>query len=239
MVKKKPSANLTPGEQFAGSIFLIVYLLVLPWATGPLFRLVGEKLGRTIHGDLQSAVYYYALFAVTVVIFHGFLVRTSQRLTENLPEACKSVVVGLVAMYGLNELLDRLLGALLNGRVNLNDSAISTRIGSTPHMTVLTVLFLAPFVEEVLFRGLLFGSLRSRGRGVAYAASCLVFALPHVWQFALENRDAAYLLLGLRYLAPAAALAWAYEHSGTLWASIGLHAAANGLSLLSMMNRTI
>ncbi len=238
-MRKKPSANLTEREQFWGSVFFILYLLVLPWAAGPLFKLLGEKLGRSIHGDMQSAIYYYSLFAVTIVIFGGFLVRTTQRLGENVPEALKSIAVGLVGMYGLNEILDRLLGAVLSGRVNLNDSAISTRIGSTPHMTLLTVLFFAPFVEEVLFRGLLFDSLRSRGRGTAYLISCLVFALPHVWQFALENRDAAYLLLGLRYIAPGLALAWAFEHSGTLWASIGLHALANGLSLLSLLNRNI
>lgn len=238
-MSRKSMANLTAGEQFAGGIFFILYLLVFPWAAGPLFALLGEKIGRTIHGDMQSAIYYYCLFAVTLIIFHGFLVRTTRRLGENLPEALKSIFIGLIGMYGLNELLDRLLGTFLTGRVNLNDSAISTRIGSTPHMTVLTVLFFAPFVEEVLFRGLLFESLRARGRGTAYVISCLVFALPHVWQFALENRDAAYLLLGLRYLAPGLALAWAYEHSGTLWASIGLHAAANGLSLLSLLNRNI
>lgn len=236
-MKKKPSTNLTPGEVLAGWIFFGMYLLVLPLAAGPLFRYAGAKLGRSIHGDMQSAIYSYGLFAVTIIIFHGFLVRTTHRLGENVPEAIKSVLVGLVGMYGLNELLDKLLGALLSGRVNLNDTSISTRIGSTPHMTVLTVLLLAPFVEEVLFRGLVFGSLRVRGRGTAYAVSCVLFALPHVWHYALINRDAAYLLLGLRYLAPGLALCWAYEHSGTLWASVGLHAAANGLSLLSLVSR--
>ena len=74
-MRKKPSANLTEREQFWGSVFFILYLLVLPWAAGPLFKLLGEKLGRSIHGDMQSAIYYYSLFAVTIVIFGGFLVR--------------------------------------------------------------------------------------------------------------------------------------------------------------------
>lgn len=236
--RKKLVSGLSAGERFAGTIFFIVYLLILPVAMGPLFRLAGHLLGRRVHPDTQAAVYYYSLFAVTVVMFHGFLVRTTQRLLEDLSGAAKTVLIGLVGMYGLNELfsrLARLLPIFSPDRVNLNDGAISTQIASTPHMTLLTVLLLAPFVEEVLFRGLVFGSLKGRSRLLAYAVSCLLFALLHVWQFAVESRDAAYLLMMVRYLTPGVVLAWAYEHTGTLWASFGVHAAANALSVLTML----
>ena len=53
-------------------------------------------------------------------------------------------------------------------------------------MTLLIVIFLAPFVEEVLFRGLVFGNLRGKSAcGGATLVSCLLFALLHVWQFAV------------------------------------------------------
>lgn len=236
--RKKLASGLSAGEQFAGTIFFIVYFLVLPVAAGPLFRLAGHLLGRRIHADTQAAIYYYSLFAVTVVIFHGFLVRTTQRLLEDLSGACKSVLIGLVGIYGLGELFSRLsqlLRVSTDGRVNLNDGAISAQIADTPHMTLLTVLLLAPFVEEVLFRGLVFGGLKSRSRLLAYAVSCLLFALLHVWQFAVKSRDVTYFLLTLQYLLPGAAMAWAYEHTGTLWTSVMLHAAVNGLSALAML----
>lgn len=236
MARKKPASNLSAGEQFAGAVFFIIYALILPVAMGPLFRLAGHLLGRRIHADTQAAVYYYGLFAVTAVIFHGFLARTTRRLLDDLPEALKTVLIGLVGIYGLNAILARLSGALFSGRVNLNDGSISAQIASTPHMTLLTVLLLAPFVEETLFRGLVFGSLKERSRLTAYAVSCLLFALLHVWQFAVESRDPAYLLMMVRYLAPGVVLAWAYEHTGTLWASFGVHAAANALSVLTMLD---
>ena len=100
-------------------------------------------------------------------------------------------------------------------------------------MTLLIVLFLAPFVEETLFRGLVFGGLKEKSRPLAYAASCGLFALAHVWQFAVANRDAGYFLMMLQYLIPGLVLAWAYDHAGTLWASIGLHAGVNTLSVLA------
>ena len=35
----------------------------------------------------------------------------------------------------------------------------------------------------------------------------------------------------VKYLVPGLVLAWAYDHTGTLWSSILLHAAANALSV--------
>jgi membrane protease YdiL (CAAX protease family) len=174
------------------------------------------------------------LFAVTIVIFHGFLGRTSRNFADNLGGACQTMLVGLVALYGLNELMFRLSSVLAGNQTNLNDMTISAQITDAPRTTLLIVVFLAPFVEEVLFRGLVFGNLKEKSRAVAYLLSCLLFALLHVWQFAVVNRDITYFLLMVQYLIPGLVLAWSYDHSGTLWTSIGLHAAANALSVWTL-----
>lgn len=235
MAKRKAAAYMTAGEQIAGVVFFVIYLLVLPFATAPLFRLAGKLLGVTISGAMQNIIYYYILFAVTVVIFHGFLARTSRQLADNFAGAGKTLVIGLVGLYGLNELVYRLTNLVMANHTNLNDTTISAQIDDAPHMTLLIVIFLAPFVEEVLFRGLVFGNLKGKSRGLAYLVSCALFALLHVWQFAVVNQDITYFLLMIQYLVPGLVLAWAYEHSGTLWTSIGLHAAANALSVWTMM----
>lgn len=233
MAKRKSAAYMTPGEQVAGTVFFVVYLLVLPFATAPIFRLVGTLLGVRFSAGMQNTIYYYTLFTVTLVIFHNFLSRTTRLLADEFGNALKTLGVGLVAMYGLNELMFRLTKALLDNHTNLNDGAISAKIDNAPMTTLLIVIFLAPFVEETLFRGLVFGNLKSKSRLGAYALSCALFAFLHVWQFAWGNRDLAYLLLMVQYLVPGIVLAWAYEHSGTLWTSIGLHAAVNAISALA------
>ena len=129
----------------------------------------------------------------------------------------------------------RLLGLLLDGRTNLNDVTISAQLGDAPRSTVLIVVFLAPFVEEVLFRGYLFGNLRQHSRWAAYAVSCLLFAFLHVWPFAVVERDITYFLLMLQYLVPGLVLAWTYERSGTLWGSVLLHGVVNALSVWRML----
>ena len=235
MAKRKSTTYMTYGEQIAGVVFFVIYLLVLPFVTNPLFDLAGRLLAVSISAAMRDVLYYYILFAVTIIIFHGFLARTSRHLMDNLGGACKTAAAGLVGLYGLNELVYRLTNLIFTNRTNLNDTTISAQIHDAPHMTLLIVIVLAPFVEEVLFRGLVFGNLKSRSRALAYVVSCLLFALLHVWQFAVVKQDVTYFLLMIQYLVPGLVLAWAYDHSGTLWASIGLHAAVNALSVWAML----
>lgn len=235
MARRKITGEMTAGEQIGGTVFFTIYLLVLPFAAGPLFRLAGELLGVTISEAMQNTLTYYLLFAVSVIVFHGFLARTSRRLAENVGGAVKTLGLGLVGLYGLNELVFRLSNLVIANRLNLNDTSISAQIDDAPHTTLLIVILLAPFVEEVLFRGLVFGNLRRRSRLTGYAVSCALFALLHVWQFALVSQDITYFLLMVQYLVPGIVLAWCYEHSGTLWTSIALHAAANALSVWTML----
>lgn len=234
MAKKKAASYMTPGEKIAGTILFMIYLVVLPFVTDPLFRLIGGLLGTTISETVQNMIYYYVLFAVTLIIFHKFIGRTSRNFADNLGVACRNIVIGLIGLYGLNELVYRLSNLVINNRTNLNDSTISAQIQDAPRVTLLIIIFLAPFIEEVLFRGLVFGNLKSKSRVVAYLVSCLLFALLHVWQFAVVQQDITYFLLMVQYLVPGAVLAWAYESTGTLWTSIGLHAVANALSAWAM-----
>ena len=127
MAKRKSASYMTPSEQIAGTVFFVIYLVVLPFATAPLFRLAERLLDTSISPSLQNAIYYYTLFAVTLIIFHSFLGRTTRNFADNLGNACKSILVGLIALYGLNELVYRLTRMLVNNHTNLNDTTSSTK----------------------------------------------------------------------------------------------------------------
>lgn len=235
MARKRPSGYMTAGEKIAGTVFFVIYLAVLPFVTTPLFKVAETLLGVTISTSLQNTIYYYVLFAVTVIVFHSFLAGTSHTLINHLGSALKTLLLGLIALYGLNELVYRLSSLLLNNRTNLNDMTISAQAENAPYTTIIIVIFLAPFVEEVLFRGLVFGNLKDKSRFLAYTVSCLLFAFLHVWQFAVVKQDMTYFLLMAQYLVPGLVLAWAYDYSETLWTSILLHAAANALSMWTLL----
>ena len=228
--KKVRGVGLSHFEVIAGGILLLLYLLVLPFIRAGLFRAAEHLLGVSLSADTENRIYYYVLFAVTLVIFYSFVGRSTGYFFGNLVETLYAVGVGLVFFYGLNELLFRLSRAMFGHRLNLNDYAISAQVPDAPRVTVLILVFLAPFIEEVLFRGYIFGGLKGHGAFAAYGASCFLFALLHVWQFLGGGcLSLGGVLLLVQYLAPAAVLAWAYDCSGSLWGPLLLHIIVNGL----------
>ena len=88
-----------------------------------------------------------------------------------------------------------------------------------------------PIVEEVLFRGLLFGGLRRYSRPLAWVLTVLVYMLYSVWTFAFSFGEARYLVLGLQYLPMALGLTWCYDRGGSIWSPIALHMVLNAVTL--------
>lgn len=234
MTGRNVSSGMTRTEKLLGGGLLAVYAVVLPWAADPVSDLIGRLSGAIVSNGIRDAAYYYILFALTLIAFWRYLGRNARAFFDHAGRALVSVGMGLAAFYGFNELVFRLLRMLGLGQANLNDQAILARMGSAPRSTVLTLVFLAPLVEEVLFRGYIFGNLKEVSRPAAYLVSCLFFAFLHVWPFAVSGRDLSYLLVVVQYLVPGAVMAWTFERSGSLWGSVLLHGVVNGLSVWSV-----
>lgn len=235
MAKRGVSVGMTRLEKILGCGLLAVYLVILPLGADPMFDWIGKLFGFTVSDGVRNAAYYYILFALTLAAFWGYLGRTTRAFFDHMGTVLASVGIGLVAFYGLNELVWRIFQLLGLGRTNLNDQAILARIGSAPYSTIFILVFLAPIVEEAVFRGYIFGNLRESSRVAAYLISCLLFAFLHVWQFVVVNHDFMYLLVMAQYLVPGLVMAWTFERSGSLWGSILLHCIVNGLSVWSIV----
>ncbi len=231
MAKKAATTHMNHAERLAGTIFFIVYLLVMPLLLDKIFSFAEVMLDTSLGASLRCALYYYVLFAATVLIFHSFIALTTTRLFDGLNRSLGSLFLSLLVFYGANELFYRVLNFFFGSRVNLNDTTIAAQVSAAPRTTVLIVVFLAPFVEEVLFRGLVFGCVKEKSRVVAYALSALLFAFAYAWTFAAAPWSLSGALLLAQYLVPGLVFAWAFDRSGTLWTSIALHIIVNALAL--------
>lgn len=96
-------------------------------------------------------------------------------------------------------------------------------------LTVLTAVVVAPLVEEMVFRGLLFGALATRA-GVF--ASAIVVALI----FGAVHGDLVLFptLAALGFIS-----ALAYAASGNLWTSVTLHALNNAVGIAALIATTL
>jgi len=142
-------------------------------------------------------------------------------------------IVGLVSIVMFSGLLHAVIQVpehvTTGGSENANSSPGHT-IGY--YLTVLLLLVPAiAVVEEVAFRGVLYGWLRANiGPAAGIALSALIFSLVH---FRFLHPDA---LLGisatLQLMFIGIVLALLYEKSGSLWPSIYLHAINNAIAFL-------
>lgn len=118
-----------------------------------------------------------------------------------------------------------------------NQAALYGFLSGADRQTLATVLLvgavLVPINEELFFRGFVFGTYRGRyGRGMAYLAGGLVFTLPHVSQVSLEIGSVVALLLPIFVLATL--YSFAYERTGSLWASILAHGLNNATGFIAV-----
>jgi membrane protease YdiL (CAAX protease family) len=133
-------------------------------------------------------------------------------------------VVTAIVAYTLNGIAAFLVGAEDPVEQQLLQDALTG--GATLAIVALLAVVVAPLVEEVLFRGVLFRSLMDRtGVWVAAVLSSALFAIVHVE--VVVSQPVA--LVGL--FTVGLVLAIAYRIVGNLWIPIIGHAVFNGISL--------
>jgi uncharacterized protein len=92
---------------------------------------------------------------------------------------------------------------------------------------------IAPFYEEVLFRGFaLTAWQRTHGTRAAIVRSSVLFVVAHIIFVGGDSfREAVSIATvgGVARIPISFALGWLYVRTGSLWGPIGLHAAFNGI----------
>ena len=223
------TSKMTKRECILALCWLPVHVFLLPNLAVPL-------LNRGLLTDLQVNVLVYALGAVFMLISaFSFLRREFDPLCDRLAYCLSVVLSSYFLMMGCNLCVSWLLSLLANVLedaallVNQNNAAILDLAGEDYGVMAAMAVFLAPLIEEPIFRGAVFGSLRAKNRAAAYAASVLLFALYHVWPYAMAAP--VYWLFILQYVPAGFLLARCYEKTNSIWCSIFFHMLVNGVSM--------
>ena len=227
MVQRRWRPQLTREEQTRGYVFFALFFLVFPVLKMGVEWFFDHFFGLYLSEAVSAAVYYYIMAVLTMVVFWSFLRNAGNILMRFLPENLLALITGFAG----GVILKFLFGLLPWPLEDPNPVSWAEQYAYSPAATVLIVVILVPIVEEVLFRGLLFGSLRKRNRTTAWIASVVLFAVYSVWTFAVACGDARYLILTLQYLPMSLALTWCYDRGGSIWSPILLHAIFHAIVL--------
>ena len=228
MEEKKPrgfTSRMTTLERAAALGYIPVHVYLLPKLLGALPFL------RALDTATLNAIYYAVGTAFMLIFLWRFLRREFDALCDYGPAALLEIAKAYGTLLLCNLAVNLALLAI-ERTDNPNNAAIFSMAGENLSRTAAIAVFLAPLVEEPMFRGGVFGLVRKYSRAAAYGASMLLFAVYHVWSFAVQDPTA--WLYVLQYLPAGFLLARVYEKTDSIWTGIFLHMTVNGVSMLAV-----
>ena len=224
--------TLAPNRKLAhwGVRYLLFQMLVLPY----FLHLVIDALNLPLDESRLNILYYTINFAAVVGIFWRFLQASLQHAAQNISAVLIPAVVYFFVYRFADTLLNVAIYALFPDFFNVNDANIGQMAQGQLPMWAFATIVLVPPVEELLFRGALFGGLYGKNKILAWVVSVLGFALVHVMGYIGYYTWDVLLICILQYLPAGICFAFAYRQSGNILSPILIHAAANTIAMLSL-----
>lgn len=218
--------TMTKPQRAAGYIYLPLYMIVLP-----LFVVMLAALSPEDYNDVTANAVYYGIGLVFCLIpMRKYLRSAYDALLDNLGTNISTLAFGYIMNILLGYLATGLIFTIMGDKITSLNSQLSAF--ESPRAVIAMAVFVAPVIEEVLFRGVVFGALATKHRRLAFIVSIGLFAFYNVWQFALAAMNPAVLVYMISYIPLGYVLAWAYEKTNCIWVSILLHILINAMSLL-------
>lgn len=218
-------------ERILGFVYIAIHMFLLPWLLVFMYTNVLRHMNVVLDGPNLNLIYYVISFVFVLIFLFRFLKESFSDLLNNLLGSLQSVALGYLFNYILITLISLFISVVFKDVTNPNTQEIIKQTKLDTNVMIVVAVLLVPIVEETLFRGVLFGSIRAKSRVLAYIVSALVFSVYHLWQFFIGGFEWSMLLYLLQYIPASLALCWCYERSGSIWSPIVLHAAINLISI--------
>jgi len=227
----QPPTFIAPrrGEIIFGLVYLVLHMLFI----GPIIYLLAHAFDVTLSAIALNLIYLLTATLVLMLVMRHYLIASFARFRAyGFLQNLKVFGLGFAIRYGSAIPLSILILILLpDFYTTPNTEAVHVMAYEHFLSTAFLAIVLAPIVEELLFRGALYGGLRKKSKVLAYLVSTLLFAFLHILSFLSLIPTTTLFLMMLLYIPSGIALAWAYEKSGSIWTPILLHALMNFIAL--------
>lgn len=221
--------TMTKPQRMTGYIYLPFHIIILPLFINMLATYLPGGLGETT----ANSIYYGMGFVFCLVCMWKYLRQAFDLLLDNMATNIMAMLFGGVSYLLLSYLASGVLFAILgDAQLTSNNETISALSVESSRAVLALAVFIAPIVEEVLFRGVIFGTLAQKHRRLAFIVSISLFAFYNVWQLALSTMDWTMFVYMIMSIPMGYAMAWVYEKTNCIWVPIFLHMLINMLSML-------
>ena len=219
---------LTKSEATWGLRYLLFQLAFLPSLAWQALSLLWPQ-AQSVHLNLLC---WSINFCAVCWIFRKYLLESSKKFTENILSSLGIVAAGFVIyqllIIGLSALLVRLFPQFFN----VNDASIAVSAQQSFPLIAFGTVVLVPIVEEVFYRGLIFGLLPKRF--LRYIVSIAIFCTIHVMGYIGYYQPLHLLICFVQYIPAGLVLAACYDFSGSIFVPTAIHMAVNAIAISSM-----
>jgi|MucameStandDraft_1065616.scaffolds.fasta_scaffold02201_18 membrane protease YdiL (CAAX protease family) len=169
-----------------------------------------------------------------LIIFRDFIKKNwkifKQELLENV---IWILTIGIGSAYLFSYIGEFIVNLLLPANTSeaTNQTLVVTLVSSNMLLMTFQAVILAPIVEELFFRGLIFNTLRQKSVFWAHLISAFLFGLLHVYSYILAGDMSEWIKL-IPYMTAGLAFSYAYEKRQNIIAPIFLHGLKNLIAVI-------
>lgn len=191
--------------------------------------------------NLGENVYYFAtlfiyLFMIVFCIILGYpVLKESAQKFPKWIKFFEHVVLSFVTLYLVSTFSSAIVMLITGNDTSVNQELIIEAFKGSPFIISFSILFYAPLVEEMVFRGAIFRGLRSKLSFLpASLISGISFGFIHVFDSLLAGNFSDLWNL-LTYGGLGLLFCYSYEKTKTIYAPMLLHFLNNLLGLIGII----
>ncbi len=219
------TSELKKRELLLVLVYLPVHLIILQLFYGTLVQ------NNTLTEPVADLLYYITGDIYMICAAFGFLRRDFDPLVDSPFHCIREIMQNYLGMMLCNFVIGMAL-LLVPASENPNNARVMEVMVQDIRIMKATIIYLAPIVEEMIFRAGIFGLVYRKNRKAAYIVSAVCFATYHVVPYAVLQP--IYWLFMIEYIPVSILLARCYERTNSIWCSIFFHMMVNGISMSAL-----
>lgn len=213
--------------------FVLEYILV---------TLLGVLISLIDNSNKGLSVFMYVETVIDLLLLIYLIILSKELFKDGIGDLFNSVKkffsngFVLISMFVLTFLAVTIASTnlTLNDVENYNQAGLEQYYENNKWLMGFKVIFIAPIIEEILFRGAIFGGIRKKNMIVAHVISATAFAFMHVWMQVISD-GIMYLIVMLPYVIMGLGVSITYERTKNFLYPVTFHMMLNSL-MFTMMN---
>jgi membrane protease YdiL (CAAX protease family) len=217
-------------ETVLGWFYFLFHLVLLPY----LMDWINSQLPDPLSKAWVCLLSYGVSALFIMMICHNFLATAGSNMTKNASGWLRAVALGFCIYFTSDTLMDLFMSNFHPEFARVTDSTLATMTKLDFLPMAVGIIFLVPFVEEMLYRGLIFRTLFAQSKSLGYVAATIIYAFLHISGYMDSYEPFGLFLCFLQFVPAGFTLAWTYANSDNILAPITIHVIINTMGVAAM-----